>query len=82
MPVVGQPGRSTPQRHAPVSHFANDQLALIFRFNIESLAGSLNCLFFAGGGDDADVHEAIALLSVNAPNGRLLPYASHGRALF
>jgi hypothetical protein len=82
MPVVGRPGRSTPQRHAPVSHFANDQLALIFRFNIESFAGSLNCLFFAGGGDDADVHEAITLLSVNAPNGRLLPYPSHGRALF
>jgi len=49
---------------------------------IESFAGSLNCLFFAGGGDDADVHEAITLLSVNAPNGRLLPYPSHGRALF
>jgi hypothetical protein len=82
MPVVGAARTLEPSWHAPVSHFANDQLALIFRFNIESLAGSLNCLFFAGGGDDADVHEAIALLSVNTPNRRLLPYPSHGRALF
>ena len=60
-------------------HFANDELALIFLGNIESLAGSLNGLFFAGGGDHTDVGKVIALVSVNAPNARLLPYASHGR---
>ena len=58
---------------ARFSHFASDQLALIFRVNIEPLAGSLNRRFFAGGGDDTDVGEAIALLSVNTPNARLLP---------
>jgi hypothetical protein len=62
-------------------HFANDQIALIFRINIESLAGSLNCHFFAGGGDYPDVREAITLLSVNTPNARLLPYACHSPAL-
>ena len=59
-------------------HFARDQLALIFRVDIESLAGSLNGLLFAGRGDYADVGEAVAVLLVDAPNARPLPYASHG----
>jgi hypothetical protein len=59
-------------------HFANDQLALIFRVDIESLAGASNCFFVARGSDDAHVPEAIALLPVDTPNARLLPYPSHG----
>jgi hypothetical protein len=63
-------------------HFANDQFALMFRVDGEPLARAPECLFFAGGGDDADIRQAIAVLSVDAPHARFLLYASHRRALF